>query len=87
MQYEWIVVGGGIAGISFSEILTRQGHSVLLVEKNAQLASEVTKGFNEVTSDPANFSDPNHFATGVSRRIFDEVILHHFWLARKQNRK
>ena len=47
MQYEWIVVGGGVAGIALSEILTRQGHSVLLVEKNAQLASEVTKGFHE----------------------------------------
>ena len=32
--YEWLIVGGGIAGISLSEILTREGHSVALIEKN-----------------------------------------------------
>ena len=33
MKYDWIVVGGGITGIALSEILTREGHSVLLIEK------------------------------------------------------
>ena len=33
-EYEWAVFGGGIAGIAISEILTREGHSVVLVEKN-----------------------------------------------------
>ena len=46
-NYEWIIVGGGIAGISISEILTRQGHSVALVEKNTKLASGATKEFHE----------------------------------------
>ena len=31
--FDWIVVGGGVAGISLSEILTREGHSVALIEK------------------------------------------------------
>ena len=31
--FDWIIVGGGIAGISLSEILTREGHSVALIEK------------------------------------------------------
>ena len=31
--FDWIVVGGGIAGISLGEILTREGHSVALIEK------------------------------------------------------
>ncbi len=46
-QYEWAVIGSGIAGISIAEILTRQGHSVVLVEKNDTLASETTRDFHE----------------------------------------
>ena len=46
-SYDWIVVGGGIAGISVAEILTREGHSVALVEKNKKLASVATKEFHE----------------------------------------
>jgi len=40
-------VGGGIAGISLSEILTREGHSVALIEKKNRLASVTTKEFHE----------------------------------------
>jgi len=46
-KYDWIIVGGGIAGISISEILCRQGKSVLLIEKNEQIASETSKLFHE----------------------------------------
>ena len=46
-QYDWIIVGGGIAGITTAEILTREGFSVLLLEKNNTLASETTKVFHE----------------------------------------
>lgn len=46
-EYEWVVVGGGIAGIVIAEILTREGHDVLLIEKNNKLAGETTKGFHE----------------------------------------
>lgn len=46
-QYDWIIVGGGIAGISIAEILCREGKSVLLLEKNKQLASETSKVFHE----------------------------------------
>ena len=45
--YDWIVVGGGIAGISLSEILTREGHSVALLEKNSKLASSTSREFHE----------------------------------------
>ncbi len=47
MKYEWAIVGGGVAGIVLSEILTREGHSVLLIDKCQQLASETTKIFHE----------------------------------------
>ena len=46
-KYEWIVVGGGINGIAIAEILCRNGHKVLLLEKNSKLASETTKEFHE----------------------------------------
>jgi FAD dependent oxidoreductase len=46
-DYEWIVVGGGIAGIAIAEILTREGHSVLLLEQREQLAGETTGDFHE----------------------------------------
>ena len=46
-KFDWIVVGSGIAGIITSEILIRQGHTVLLIEKNDKLASETTRDFHE----------------------------------------
>ena len=46
-KYEWVIVGGGIAGIAVSEILVREGHSVLLIEKNEKLASETTRELHE----------------------------------------
>ena len=46
-KYEWAVIGGGIAGIAISEILSREGHSVVLIEKNSKLASETTREFHE----------------------------------------
>jgi len=45
--FEWAIVGSGIAGIVASEILTRNGHSVVLIEKNDTLASETTRDFHE----------------------------------------
>ena len=46
-SYEWAVVGGGIAGIAVSEILAREGHSVVLVDQNEKLASATTRDFHE----------------------------------------
>ena len=45
--FDWIIVGGGVAGIALSEILTREGHSVALIGKNNKLASETTREFHE----------------------------------------
>ena len=46
-SYDWIVVGGGISGLSVAEILSREDKSVLLIEKNELLASETSKQFHE----------------------------------------
>ncbi len=45
-KYEWAVIGSGIAGIVAAEILTREGHSTVLIEKNEKLASETTQRFS-----------------------------------------
>ena len=45
--YDWIVIGGGVSGITLSEILSREDKSVLLLEKNKTLASETSKDFHE----------------------------------------
>ena len=44
---DWVIVGGGIAGIAASEILTRNGHKVILIEKEEELASETSAVFHE----------------------------------------
>jgi len=46
-DFEWIIIGGGIAGITVAEILARDNKSVLLLEKNDYLASETSKEFHE----------------------------------------
>ena len=43
--FDWIIVGGGIAGISLSEILTREGHSVALIEKKINLHRSLPESF------------------------------------------
>lgn len=46
-KFEWAIIGGGIAGITAAEILSREGHSAILIEKNDKLASETTRDFHE----------------------------------------
>ncbi len=63
-DFDWIVVGGGIAGISIAEILSRNGNSVLVLEKNPKLASETTKEFHEWWHTGVLFSlVPDNFST------------------------
>jgi glycine/D-amino acid oxidase-like deaminating enzyme len=45
--HDWAIIGGGGVGIFLAEILTREGHSVALIEKNALLAGETTRDFHE----------------------------------------
>ena len=45
--FDWVIVGGGISGITIGEILSRNGHKVAIIEKNKLLASETTKDFHE----------------------------------------
>jgi hypothetical protein len=47
VDYDWAIVGGGVVGIFIAEILIREGHSVVLIEKNESLAAETTREFHE----------------------------------------
>jgi len=46
-KYDWIVVGGGAAGIAIAEILARMGLEILIIEKNKKLADETSGIFHE----------------------------------------
>lgn len=46
-EFEWGIIGGGISGIAISEILSREGHSNVLIDKDPKLASETTREFHE----------------------------------------
>jgi len=46
-EFEWAVIGSGVAGIVSAEILTREGHNTVLIERNEKLASETTRDFHE----------------------------------------
>ena len=48
-KYEWVIIGGGAAGISIAEILSRSSNSVLLIEKT-QLSFIDDKSFSRMVS-------------------------------------
>jgi phytoene dehydrogenase-like protein len=41
MKYDYIVIGGGVSGMTSALILAIQGYSVALVEKSKQLAPTI----------------------------------------------
>src|SRR5947207_12869779 len=42
MRYEAIVIGGGMAGVSFAAAWAERGRSVLVLERESQLAAHAT---------------------------------------------
>ena len=63
-HYDWVIIGGGVAGIATAEILCREGKRVLLLEKNKKLASETSKVFHEWMHSGALYTlAPDHLLT------------------------
>lgn len=75
-KYDWIVVGGGISGVSIAEILCRKGKSVLLIGKNNQIASETSKVFHEWLHTGALYSlvRDNLYTTGYLLGAMDDLF-------------
>jgi len=48
-MYDWIVVGGGITGISLSYELQKAGFSVLLIEQHQQLQGGSSLGYGGIS--------------------------------------
>ena len=64
-KIEWLIVGAGIAGITAAEILTRNGHQVLLLEKEEELASDTSALFHEWM----HFGSLYTFFSGLSKTL------------------
>ena len=47
MKYDYIIVGGGIAGIATAEIFSRSGFSVCILERNKKLCNESSGNHHE----------------------------------------
>lgn len=46
-SYDVVIAGGGIAGLACSEMLSRSGYKVLLIEKNSELCMEASAALQE----------------------------------------
>lgn len=46
-SYDWIVIGAGICGVTVSEILSRAGHKVLIIDSKAKICSDTSRIFHE----------------------------------------
>ena len=45
--YDWVVVGAGICGVAVSEILSRSGYKVLIIEAKNKICSDTSGLFHE----------------------------------------
>lgn len=41
INYDFVIIGGGFAGMSCAYILAKEGHKVALIEKNIQLGGSL----------------------------------------------
>ncbi len=77
MKYDYIVIGGGVSGMTSALILAIQGYSVALVEKSKQLAPTI-RGF---TKKGLYFDTGFHYTGGLGRGEPVDLFLRYLGLS------
>lgn len=96
---DYLIIGSGLAGISFAEIALRQGKSILVLDNNSQNSSKIAAGlynpvilkrFSEVGQAKEHLLVMHDFIAGVERKLrvqidFKTPILRKFFSFEEQN--
>lgn len=96
---DYIIVGSGLAGISFSEIALKSNKSILVFDNNSQNSSKIAGGlynpvilkrFSEVWNAQEQLDLMNEFYSGLTEKIstkfdFKKTILRKFFSIEEQN--
>lgn len=96
---DYLIIGSGLAGISFAEIALQQGKSILVIDNNSQNSSKIAAGlynpvilkrFSEVGQAKEHLLVMHDFIAGVERKLriqidFKTPILRKFFSIEEQN--
>ncbi|MES2575871.1 MAG: FAD-dependent oxidoreductase [Bacteroidota bacterium] len=96
---DYLIVGSGLAGISFAEIALQNNKSILVLDNNSQNSSKIAAGlynpvilkrFTEVAQAKEHLLIMNEFFAGLEERLNDKVdfktpILRKFFSVEEQN--
>lgn len=96
---DYLIIGSGLAGISFSEIALQNGKSILVLDNSSQNSSKIAAGlynpvilkrFSEVAHAKAHLLVMNEFITGVEKKLTSRIdfpmpILRKFFSIEEQN--
>lgn len=96
---DYLIIGSGLAGISFAEVALRNGKSIFIMDNNSQNSSKVAGGlynpvilkrFSEVWKAQEQLELMNEFYTVVEKKInckvdFKTPILRKFFSIEEQN--
>jgi len=96
---DYLVIGSGLAGISFSEIALQNNKSILVLDNNSQHSSKIAGGlynpvilkrFSEVSQAKENLRIMNNFFLNIEKKLdckvnFQMPILRKFFSVEEQN--
>ncbi len=96
---DYLIVGSGLAGISFSEIALQNGKSIMVIDNNSQNSSKIAGGlynpvilkrFSEVGQAKEHLVTMNQFFSVLEKKLNTEVdiqlpILRKFYSIEEQN--
>ncbi|MFM9826139.1 MAG: FAD-dependent oxidoreductase, partial [Flavobacterium sp.] len=96
---DYLIIGSGLAGISFSEIALQNNKSILVLADNSQNSSKIAAGlynpvilkrFSEVGQAKEHLQVMNEFLLGLEKKLntridFQTPILRKFFSVEEQN--